>query len=203
MRRLVYGRRQVTEGQAGYTHVGGPAGWWLKLKEKGSLRSGPYVNLCCKFSWRYRAQSSCGDTVGRKGRAARECQGCFAATRARGGMGWACCSAWRLQRPIREAGVLNNIGSRVALGRGARDWGSLRRPLGRSSASERQPQQLEPAMSSNQGHGESPPSARPSMSAPSDQGPLALFDLYLRILSDSYLAFLQERFAHSSFLALV
>ncbi|KAF9650726.1 hypothetical protein BDM02DRAFT_3164672 [Thelephora ganbajun] len=48
-------------------------------------------------------------------------------------------------------------------------------------------------MSSNTGHGESPPSARPSMSAPPDQGPLALFDLYLRILSDSYLTFLQER----------
>ncbi|KAF9786030.1 RhoGAP-domain-containing protein [Thelephora terrestris] len=48
-------------------------------------------------------------------------------------------------------------------------------------------------MSSNQGHADSTPSARPSMSTPSDQGPLALFDLYLRILSDSYLTFLQER----------
>lgn len=67
-----------------------------------------------------------------------------------------------------------------------------------SGAGERQPQQVEPVMSSNQGHCETPPSARPPMSAPPDQGPLALFDLYLRILSDSYLAFLQERFAHRS-----
>jgi hypothetical protein len=58
-------------------------------------------------------------------------------------------------------------------------------------------------MSSSHGHGESPPSARPSMTAPPDQGPLALFDLYLRILSDSYLTFLHERFARPSSLALV
>ena len=51
-------------------------------------------------------------------------------------------------------------------------------------------------MSSAHGHGESPPSTRPSIPAPPEQGPLALFDLYLRILSDSYLSFLQERFAH-------
>ena len=58
-------------------------------------------------------------------------------------------------------------------------------------------------MSSSHGHGESPPSARPSMTAPPDQGPLALFDLYLRILSDSYLTFLHERFARPSSLALI
>ena len=40
------------------------------------------------------------------------------------------------------------------------------------------------------------------MSAPQDQGPLALFDLYLRVLSDSYLTFLQERFVRNSSLAL-
>ena len=53
-------------------------------------------------------------------------------------------------------------------------------------------------MSSSHGHGDSIPSARPPMSTPPDQGPLALFDLYLRILSDSYLTFLQERFAQGS-----
>lgn len=107
----------------------------------------------------------------------------------------------------READVLNCIGSRVALDlHAARDWASLRRPLRTSSAGERRRQESEPPnhpMSSNQGHGESPPSARPSMSAPPDQGPLALFDLYLRILSDSYLTFLHERFVHGSPLALV
>jgi hypothetical protein len=55
-------------------------------------------------------------------------------------------------------------------------------------------------MSSNHGHGDSTPSARPSIS---DQGPLALFDLYLRILSDSYIAFLQERFVHDPALTLI
>ena len=48
-------------------------------------------------------------------------------------------------------------------------------------------------MSSNQSHGDTSSSARPSIS---DKGPLALFDLYLKILSDSYIAFFQERFAH-------
>ena len=85
----------------------------------------------------------------------------------------------------------------------ARDWNRPAGLCGEAVQGERRPQRVERAMSSNQGHGENPPSARPSMSAPPDQGPLALFDLYLRILSDSYLAFLQERFAHHSSLALL
>lgn len=100
--------------------------------------------------------------------------------------------------------MLNYIGSRVALVFALHVTGTVSAGLcGEAVQGERRPQWVERAMSSNQGHGENPPSARPSMSAPPDQGPLALFDLYLRILSDSYLAFLQERFAHHSSLALL
>ena len=173
------------------------------------MRSGSYVKrVFCKFSLQYQCSIELWNTLYRKSERVKVTLRRYTC----GGMGWISCEAcWRAhgdrRMAEREVDVLNCIGSRVALDlHAARDWASLRRPLRTSSADERRRQESEPPnhpMSSNQGQGESPPSARPSMSAPPDQGPLALFDLYLRILSDSYLTFLHERFVHGSPLALV